>query len=174
MSSRRLSFSIRSRACSICSGDKRRWLDRVYTLGMETAVWTTLTAGAAGVLGGLLPQIVSARATLRVRQLEIYWQAKSGAYKGLIEQLGEFGSYPTNHAKYLSFLAAQQVALLFASDEVERLHRGPTGISVNAQRLRTAPTEEQRTAIIQTKWYEASEAVSTAMRNDLKRLDPKS
>jgi hypothetical protein len=57
----------------------------------STTAWTTLIAGAAGVLGGLLSQIISARATLRVRQLDIYWQAKSGAYKGLVEQFELFG-----------------------------------------------------------------------------------
>ena len=34
----------------------------------------------------------------------------------------------------------------------------------------SAQTEEKRSAVAFTTWYDATKAVSTAMRNDLKRL----
>jgi hypothetical protein len=110
---------------------------------------------------------------MRTRQFDVYWQATGSAYKSLLEHLGAFFSSPTDHSKYLAFLTAHQTALLFASDEVAERLTGRTGASVNAQRLRVADTEETRSVINSTKWYDAVEAVTAAMRNDLKRLDKK-
>jgi hypothetical protein len=137
---------------------------------MEIPVSTALVAAAAGLIGALGSQLVAARAGLRTRRLELYFQAKASAYKALLERMGEFGCYPLEQAKYLTFLAAYEAAFVFASDEVAECLRGPSGISVNAQRLRSAPTDEKRSAVAFTTWYDATKAVSTSMRNDLKRL----
>jgi hypothetical protein len=82
--------------------------------------------------------------------------------------MGEFGCFPLNQAKYLAFLAAYETALLFASEEVAELLSGPSGISVNAQRLRSALIEEERSVVASTKWYDATKTASAAMRKDLK------
>jgi hypothetical protein len=137
---------------------------------METSVSTALVAGSAGLLGALGTQLLTAWATLRTRRLELYFQAKAGAYKALLERLGEFGCSPLDQGKYLTFLAAYEGALVFASDEVAECLGGPSGVSVNAQRLRSAPTDETRSTVAFTTWYDATKALSTAMRNDLKRL----
>jgi hypothetical protein len=130
---------------------------------METQLLTAVIAASAALIGALGSQKLTARATQRARQFELWWAAKASAYKICLEGLGEFASSPTDHGKYLTFLAAYQTALLFASDEVAQRLRGPTGISVNAQRLRLAPTDERRSSINFTYWYEAAEAVSSAM-----------
>jgi hypothetical protein len=137
---------------------------------METPVATALVAAAAALIGALGSQIVAARAALRARRFELYFQAKASAYKALLERLGEFGCCPLDQAKYLAFLAAYEVALVFASDDVAECLRGPSGIGVNAQRLRSAPTDEKRSVVSFTTWYDATKAASTAMRGDLKHL----
>lgn len=137
---------------------------------METRVSTALVAASAGLIGALGTQMVAAWAGLRTRRPELYFQAKASAYKALLERLGEFGCCPLDQAKYLTFLAAYEVALVFASDDVAGCLRGPSGISVDAQRLRSAPTDEKRSAVSFTTWYDATKAASTAMRDDLKRL----
>jgi hypothetical protein len=139
-------------------------------IAMETPVLTALVGAAAALGGALGSQLLAARATLRTRRLELYFQAKASGYKALLERMGEFGCCPLDQAKYLTFLAAYEVALLFASEEVAELLSGPSGISVNAQRLRSAPTEEKRSAIAFTTWYDATKAVSNAMRADLKQM----
>jgi hypothetical protein len=137
---------------------------------METSVSAALVAASAGLIGALGTQMVAAWAGLRSRRLELDFQTKASAYKALLERLGEFGCCPLDQSKYLTFLAAYEAALLFASDEVAECLRGPSGVSVNAQRLRSASTDEKRSAVAFTTWYDAIKAVSTAMRNDLKRL----
>ena len=136
---------------------------------METPVSTALVAAAAALIGALGTQVVAAWGGLRIRRFELYFQAKASAYKALLERMGEFGCCPLDQAKYLTFLAAYEAALLFASDEVAESLKGPSGISVNAQRLRSAPTDDKRSAVAFTTWYDATKAASTAMRNDLKR-----
>ena len=77
---------------------------------METLVSTALVAASAGLIGALGAQMVAARAGLRIRRLELYFQAKASAYKALLERLGEFGCCPLDQAKYSTFLAAYEVA----------------------------------------------------------------
>jgi hypothetical protein len=137
---------------------------------MDTSVWTTLITTGGVLCAALGTQILAAGTAMRARRLDIYWQAKSSAYKGLLERLGEFASYPTDEKIYFAFLAAYETALVVASDEVAELLRGPTGISVTAQRLRLASTAEEHKSVAFTTWYDATKAVSDGMRNDLKRL----
>jgi hypothetical protein len=139
-------------------------------IAMETPVLTTLVVAATALCGALGSQFVAALFALRSRRLELYFQAKASAYKALLEHMGDFGCCPLDQVKYLTFLTAYETALLFASEEVAELLSGKSGISVNAQRLRSAPTDEKRSAVAFTTWYDATKAVSTAMRHDLKRL----
>jgi hypothetical protein len=131
--------------------------------------WVALVVAAAALAGALGSQLVAARSALQSRRLELYFQAKAGGYKALLERMGEFGCCPLDQAKYLTFLAAYETALLFASEEVAQMLSGPMGLSVNAQRLRSALTEEARSVVAFTKWYDATKAVSAAMRKDLTR-----
>ncbi len=144
---------------------------------IETPLLTVLIPAAAALCGtavalaGVLGnQLMATKATLKTRRLELYFQAKASGYKALLERMGEFGCRPLDHAKNLTFLAAHETAFVFASDEVAELLSGPTGISVNAQLLRSRPTEDERSKVAFTTWYDATKAASTAMRNDLKRL----
>src|SRR5271157_4502129 len=116
--------------------------NRVIT--METTVLTALVPAAAALGGALGNQWIAAKTGLKTRRLELYFQAKASGYRTLLERMGEFGCSPLDQAKYLTFLAAYETALVFASDEVAELLSGPSGISVNAQRLRAASTEEKR------------------------------
>ena len=147
-----------------------RYTRIIWTIRMETPISTALVAAAAALIGALGTQLVAAWGGLRTRRLELYFQAKASAYKALLERMGEFACCPLYQEKYLTFLAAYEAALVFASDEVANSLQGPVGISVNAQRLRSATTDERRSAVTFTTWYDAAKAVSTAMRNDLKRL----
>ncbi len=81
-------------------------------------VWTTLMGAGAALAGALGSQFLAARAALRTRRLELYFRSKADAYQALMKHLGEFTLEPTDHAKYSSFLAAYEGALLFASDDV--------------------------------------------------------
>lgn len=137
---------------------------------METPVWVGLIAGAAALMGALGSQTVAAMAGLKARRLDLFFQAKLQSYEALLGQMGEFAADPKDLTKYLVFLTAYERALLLASDEVAEQLAGRTGISVNAQRLRMAQTEDDRRRIAVTTWYEATKAASTAMRQDLKRL----
>jgi hypothetical protein len=136
---------------------------------MDTTV-LTLIAAAGPLCGALGAQALAAHFALRTRRLEIYWQAKGDAYKGLLERLAEFASHPTDEKVYFDFLTAYETALLFASDEVAEQLAGTFGISVNAQRLRAAPTADKRLVVASVSWYDATKAASAAMRKDLKRL----
>lgn len=137
---------------------------------MDTAVSTALIAAAAALLGALGSQVVAARAGLKARRLERYFQVKATAYRTLLERVGEFALDPTDRTKYLSFLAAYEAALVFASDEVAELLTDRSGLHVNAQRLRSASSDSEREGIAVSSWFEAVKQVSAAMRSDLKRL----
>jgi hypothetical protein len=122
--------------------------------------------GALGVLGS---QWIVARTSLKTRRLEIYFGAKADAYRRLMECIGVFAFDPHDLATYLRFLAAFEVALMFASDEVAEALTGRLGLHPNAQRLRTVSSEEREQVLVST-WYAAVKQTSTAMRDDLKRL----
>jgi|ERR1035437_246191 hypothetical protein len=126
-----------------------------------------LLVALAALVGALGSQLIAAWAAQRARRFELHFQAKASGYKALLERMGEFAFCPLDQAKYLTFLAAYETALLFASGDVAKKLGG---LSVDAQRLRKALTEQERDKVAVSTWYEATKAVSTAMREDLKQL----
>jgi hypothetical protein len=135
-----------------------------------TSVLTVSIAAATGLVGPLASQVLAAKAALRAKRFEVYFQAKASKYAALLERIGEFACSPVDQGKYEAFLAAYETALLFASEKVAEALRGPSGLIVNAHRLRMAPTNEKRDGVAATTWYDAAKEVSAAMRNDLGRL----
>ncbi len=111
----------------------------------DPQVWVALVVAAAALAGALGSQWIAAQSALQSRRLELHFRAKADAYKGLLERMGEFDCSPLEHPKYITFLAAYETALLFASEEVAQLLSGPmesaSTLSVCAQReLKTSVT----------------------------------
>ena len=120
-----------------------------------------------GALGPLGSQLLAAWAAPRTRWFGLYFQAKASGYTAVLEQIGEFAFGPTEQEKYWTFLAAYENALLFASEAVAK---ELSGLGVAAQRLRRAATDGERDKLLISTWYNATKAVSAAMREDLRRL----
>jgi hypothetical protein len=126
-----------------------------------------VTAGAA-LVGALGTQALAAFVTTRQKRYELWFACKGAAYKALITSAGVFAIDPKAEGAYLKFLAALDVATLYASPNVLPMLHGSSSINVSAQRLRTAQTNEELAGLQVTDWFEAMKRLSAALRQDLR------
>ncbi len=139
---------------------------------MQTSspIWVSLAIGVLVLLGALGSQLISAIATLKTKKIELSYGRKADAYRDFMIKAGTFGHDPWNEEKYLQYLHSYLAALIIASDDVNETLNGKTGVSVNAQRLRVNRNYDSMSAIQSTSWYNAMEAATVAMRDDLQQL----
>lgn len=142
---------------------------------METKIplWVPIAVGLASslfvLLGALGSQLIAARANFRMKKLELLYGRKADAYRDLVINAGTFAHDPWNEDKYLAYLNSYLTALTVASDEVAETLDGRTGVSVNAQRLRSRDYDEM-SRVRMGPWYTAMETATKAIRDDLQRL----
>ena len=134
------------------------------------AFWVALISGACALIGALGSQLVNALFGLKSKKLELLYKNKADTYRCLMEMAGEFALNPKNQEKYLRFLSAYEIALIFASDKVAEVLTGRTGLNVSAQRLRTAQDKYEMEGVQVKEWHDAVTALTQAMRDDLKHL----
>lgn len=143
---------------------------------METSIpfWApivvALCSGIFALLGALGGQWISARASFRLKKLELLYARRADAYRDLIVSAGKFAHDPWNEEKYLVFLTSYLTALTVASNEVENTLSGKTGVSVTAQRLRVNRNYDEMVKIQSGPWYDAMKAATDAIQDDLQRL----
>lgn len=118
----------------------------------------------------LISQAIAAFTTLKTKRMEVFYARKADAYMELITRIGVFARDPSNGNKYEEFLRTYNVALMLASEGVVDALAGREGLSVAAQRLRVAQSENELLGLQMRDWYDATERVITAMRTDLQRL----
>lgn len=145
-------------------------------LPLWITIAVTLSSSLLVLLGVLGSQLISAWASFRMKKMELLYSRKADAYRDFVINAGTFAHDPWNEDKYLDYLNSYLTALTVASDEVERALNGKTGVSVNAQRLRstqrlrTDRDFNEMTAVRVGSWYDAMEAATKAIRDDLQRL----
>jgi hypothetical protein len=139
------------------------------TLPLWVTIAVALSSGVFALLGALGGQVINARATFKLKKLELLYSRKADAYRDLLINSGTFSHDPRNDAKFLAYLHSYLTALTVASDEVEKALNGKTGVSVNAQRLRIAH-EDKLIEVQSGPWYDAMAAATKAIQNDLQRL----
>jgi hypothetical protein len=138
--------------------------------GIPITALIALISGGLALVGALGSQIINTRSAQKTKKLEIFLSRKTDAYQKLLTVAGTFALDPKNGPKYLEFLAALEVATLFAAPQVQEALSGRDGLSVNAQRLRGAQTDEELQRWQVTTWYESCQRASQAMREDLRSL----
>jgi len=102
--------------------------------------------------------------------MELSYGRKADAYRDFVIKAGTFAHDPWNEEKYIQYLHSYLGALIVSSDDVKQALDGPTGVSVNAQRLRKDRDFDSMYKKQATIWYEAMEAATAAMRRDLQSL----
>jgi hypothetical protein len=139
---------------------------------MQTSspIWVSIAVGVLVLLGALGSQLISAIANLKTKRMEMSYGRKADAYRDFMIKAGTFGHDPWNEEKYLQYLHSYLAALIVASDNVKETLNGKTGVSVTAQRLRVNRDYDSMSAMQSTSWYNAMEAVTVAMRDDLQQL----
>jgi len=135
-----------------------------------TPVWVTIAVGLLVLLGAWGSQIIIAVANLRTKRMELSYGRKADAYRDFVIKAGTFAHDPWNEEKYIQYLHSYLGALIVSSDDVKQALDGPTGVSVNAQRLRKDRDFDSMYKKQATIWYEAMEAATAAMRRDLQSL----
>jgi|GEM_PF-4644657 hypothetical protein len=139
----------------------------------KVPLWVPIAVGLASslllLLGALGSQLIAARANFKLKKLELLYSRKADAYRDLVINAGTFAHDPWNEDKYLAYLNSYLTALTVASDDVEAALNGRTGVSVNAQRLRTRDYDEM-SRVRMGSWYNAMETATKAIRDDLQSL----
>lgn len=140
--------------------------------GLSPAAIAGLIAAGAALVGALGSQLIAGMLGLRAKRMDLYFRAKSEAYNRVMDAVGEFALSPADQDAYLKFLAACDGALLFASDEVVQAMNGPTGINVNAGRMRQSAAGGADVVplvrVQATTWKDAVDVLTAVMRADLR------
>jgi hypothetical protein len=130
--------------------------------------WVPLVTAGAALFGALSAQAISAFFGLRQKRYELWFARRGAAYEGLLASAGAYALDPRAEGAYLRFLAALDVATLYASPSVLPLLQGPGSINVPAQRLRTAGSAGDLNALQFVEWFDWMKRLSSSLRDDLR------
>lgn len=139
---------------------------------MNSTVTVAIITALAALSGAIFSQLISSRAALNVKRLEILFSRKVDAYSSLLERAGEFGADPKDQNKYLLLQSAIHAALIVASKGVASVLDANPRISLhmNANRLRMAEDQQEIQKYQINEWRVAMESVKTAMQSDITSL----
>jgi hypothetical protein len=134
--------------------------------------------GAAGALCGALialcgslgAQIISTRASLRLKQAELLYVQKRESYEKLIQSANEFNANPTDKDCYVRLQSTIQYVIIICpptlSNLLQNTHSTKSLMYV-ANLMRFAPNQGEINRLQIHQWHDVIEHITSAIREDL-------
>ncbi len=130
---------------------------------------------ALALSGALGSQLITARANLKSKRLELAYARKADAYRALLVAIASYvhkRQKPGNiEEHYYTFLEAMEQAALVGSNEVYKaIYEGELKAIVTLRSLGENPSVEDYTAVVSHLSRKGVKELKMAMRADLNRL----
>ena len=129
------------------------------------------TVAALALSGALGSQLITARANLKTKRLELSYARKADAYREFLVEAAHFAHDSIGEEKYRLYLKALMQVNLVASPQVY-IALGPSGLDMVVQAIRATGVSEhqKRLDLVQNHFYDNMRLVQEAMRRDLDHL----